>query len=63
MMPQTKDLGGFSQTKASGASYLGHPGGLILYLPLLDEIFALSYIPMEQIELLKNVNQTKSSLL
>lgn len=62
-VPELRAPGSFSQPQASGASYLDHPGGLILYLFLLDEIFALSYIPMEQIELFKNVNQTKSSLL
>lgn len=38
------------------------PGGLALCLFLPDEIFALSYIPTEQIDLFKNVNQTKSFL-
>lgn len=39
------------------------PGGLTLHLLLfLGEIFALPYSPTDQIELLKNVNQTKSSL-
>ena len=38
-------------------------GELTIYLFFLDRIFALSYIPTEQIELLKNVNQTESSFL
>lgn len=36
--------------------------GLILCLSLPGEMFALSYIPTEQIDLFKNVNQTKSFL-
>lgn len=38
------------------------PGGLILCLSLPGEMFALPYIPTEQIDLFKNVNQTKSFL-
>lgn len=35
----------------------------MIYLLFLKEIFALSYIPAEQIGSFKNVNQTKSSFL